>query len=128
MIKENIISTPVDSSILSGICVEAIQDKKGEKIVSLDLRKIDEASAEFFIVCQASNPTQVKAIANNVIEEVKKKTGEIAIGKEGLTAGEWVLVDFFNVVVHVFYEPIREVYLLEDLWGDATIVAYEDIV
>lgn len=127
MIKDNIISTPVASNVLSNICVEAIQDKKGQKIVTLDLRKIDEAAAEFFVICQASNPTQVRAIANNVIDEVKKQTGETTIGKEGITVGEWVLVDFFNVVVHVFYEPIREVYLLEDLWGDAIIKAYEDI-
>ncbi|MBX2844686.1 MAG: ribosome silencing factor [Saprospiraceae bacterium] len=112
--------------MLSELIVGAIQDKKGKKIVQLDLRNIEEASADYFVVCEANNPVQVRAIAENVIREVKEQTGEIAIGKEGTTVGEWVLVDFFNVVVHVFYEPIRQVYLLEDLWGDAKRKEYED--
>ncbi len=101
------------------VIVNAIQEKKGERIVSLDLRKIPEAVADFFIVCEAGSTTQVRAIAEHVREEVKEKCGERAYHDEGFGASNWVIIDFVNVVVHVFLPETRRFYRLEEMWSDA---------
>lgn len=127
MIKHKEIISNLTSTELSDLVVEAIQDKKGQEIIKLDLRNIDEASADYFVICQGTSPTQVTAIAENVEKHAKEIANEIAIGRSGLRVGEWALVDFFNVVVHVFVEPVRHQFALEDLWGDATITRYDDM-
>lgn len=99
--------------------VKAIQDKKGEHIISLDLRKIPEASADFFIVCQASSTTQVKAICDFVEDEVKQRCGEAPYKHEGRQALQWVLIDYVNIVVHVMHPEARKFYKLEEMWSDA---------
>lgn len=99
--------------------IKAIQEKKGENIVSLDLRKIHEAVADFFIICEASNPQQVRAIAENVEEQVKKACEEIPYKHEGYQALQWVLIDYVNVVVHVMMPDSRKFYQLEEMWSDA---------
>ena len=97
--------------------LRAIQDKKGENIVSLDLRKIDEAVADFFILCEAQSHIQINAIASNVEEEVRKECEEKPYHVE---SGQlWTLVDYVNVVVHVFQRDERKFYDLEGLWMDA---------
>lgn len=99
--------------------IKAIQDKKGENVVSLDLRKIPEAVADFFILCEANSNTQVKAIADFVEEEVKKNTEETPYKHEGFTAQQWILVDYVNIVVHIFIPETRKFYNLEEMWSDA---------
>lgn len=99
--------------------IHAIQEKKGEAILSLDLRKIPEAVADFFIICQASNPIQLKAIADFIEEEVKKKCGEFPYKHEGRQAQQWILIDYINVVVHVMLPDTRTFYKLEEMWSDA---------
>jgi ribosome-associated protein len=101
------------------VIVKAIHEKKGEKLVSLDLRKIPEAVADFFIVCEAGSSTQVKAIAEHVREEVSRECGERAYHDEGYGASNWVIIDFVNVVVHVFLPETRRFYRLEEMWSDA---------
>jgi ribosome-associated protein len=97
--------------------LKAIQDKKGENIVSLDLRKIDEAVADFFILCEAQSHIQVNAIASNIEEEVRLECEEKPYHVE---SGQlWTLVDYVNVVVHVFQRDERKFYDLEGLWMDA---------
>jgi ribosome-associated protein len=98
--------------------IHAIQEKKGEKIVSLDLRKIPEAVADFFIICEATNNTQLKAIADSVEYEVKKTCGELPYKHEGRQAEQWIIVDYVNVVVHVMLPEPRKFYNLEDMWSD----------
>lgn len=127
MITEKETQTALTSEKLSKLLVEAIQDRKGQRIVQLDLREIDEATADYYIICQGTSTTQVSSIAENVIDHAYLEAKERPIGKEGLRIGEWALVDFFNVVVHIFLEPIREEYALEDLWGDAKITVYKDL-
>lgn len=105
--------------------ISAILQKKGEDIVSLDLRKIPEAIADFFIVCEASSSVQIKAIAEEVEEEVKKKTGETPYRREGYQALQWVLVDYVNIVVHIFQPETRRFYKLEEMWNDAGSVRHE---
>lgn len=99
--------------------IHAIQEKKGEEIVSLDLRKISEAVADFFIICQATNNTQLKAIADSVEYEVKKNCGELPYKHEGRQGEQWILIDYVNVVVHVMLPEPRKFYGLEDMWSDA---------
>ena len=99
--------------------IHAIQEKKGENIVSLDLRKIPEAVSDFFIICEASNNIQLKAIADSVEVEVKKKCGELPYKHEGRQGEQWILIDYVNVVVHVMLHEPRKFYKLEETWSDA---------
>ncbi len=104
--------------------IHAIQEKKGEKIISLDLRKIPEAVADFFIICEASNNIQLKAIADSVEMEVKKKIGELPYKHEGRQAEQWILTDYVNVVVHVMLPEPRKFYQLEEMWSDAPMMEH----
>ena len=99
--------------------VNAILEKKGENIVSLDLRKIPEAVADFFIICEASSTTQVKAIADSIEHEVNSRCGENPYKHEGRQSYQWVLIDYVNVVVHVMLPESRRFYKLEDMWSDS---------
>lgn len=99
--------------------IAAICEKKGENIVSLDLRKIPEAVADFFIVCTGASQPQVKAIADNVVDRVKENCGENVFHKEGFQNLQWVLVDYANVVVHIMQSETRDHYKLEEMWSDA---------
>jgi ribosome-associated protein len=101
--------------------IKAIQDKKGEHIVSLDLRKIPEAVADFFIICEASNQPQIRAIADSVEEEVKKKCGESPYHHEGKGGLQWVLIDYVNIVVHILMPENRKFYKLEEMWSDGIL-------
>lgn len=107
-----------NSKILKSI-IHAIQEKKGEHIVSLDLRRIPEAVADFFIICEASSQVQVKAIADFVEEYLKQNLGEIPYRHEGMQAAHWILIDYVNVVVHVMQSETRKFYKLEEMWSDA---------
>jgi ribosome-associated protein len=107
------------SSKLFKTIIKAIQEKKGENIVSLDLRKIHEAVADFFIICEASNPQQLRAIGESIEEEVKKHCDEVAYKHEGYQALQWVLIDYVNIVVHVMLPEPRKFYQLEEMWSDA---------
>ncbi|MEO8583712.1 MAG: ribosome silencing factor [Flavitalea sp.] len=99
--------------------IHAIQEKKGDNIISLDLRKIPEAVADFFIICEASSSTQVKAIADYIEYYLKETLKEIPYKSEGQQSGHWVLVDYVNIVVHVMQPETRKFYKLEEMWGDA---------
>ncbi len=99
--------------------ISSIQEKKGDHIVSLDLRKIAEAVTDFFIICQASNGNQLKAIADNIEVQVKKICGETPYKQEGRQAEQWILMDYINVVVHIMLPEPRKFYQLEELWHDA---------
>jgi ribosome-associated protein len=105
--------------------IQAIQEKKGEKIISLDLRKIHEAVADFFIVCEAGSTTQVRAIADFVETEVKNKCGELPYKHEGKQVLQWVIIDYINVVVHIMLPETRRFYKLEEMWSDAAVEEHE---
>jgi ribosome-associated protein len=106
--------------------IQAIQEKKAQNIISLDLRKIPEAVADFFIICDAGSTTQVKAVADSVEEEVRKNCEEFPYKHEGRTSMQWVLIDYVNVVVHVMLPESRRFYKLEDMWSDAPQENYGD--
>ena len=113
-----------NSKIIRAI-IQAIQEKKGEKIISLDLRKIPEAVADFFIVCEASSTTQVRAITDFVEAEVKEKCEELPYMHEGRQVMQWVIIDYINVVVHIMLPDSRRFYKLEEMWSDAVMEEYE---
>ena len=104
--------------------IKAIQDKKGEHIVSLDLRKIPEAVPDFFIICEASNQPQIRAIADSVEDEVKKKCDESPYHHEGKGGLQWVLIDYVNVVVHILMPENRKFYKLEEMWSDGKLAEH----
>jgi ribosome-associated protein len=106
--------------------IAAIQEKKGMNIISLDLRKINEAVADFFIICEAGNQPQIKAIAENVEYQVKMKCDEDPYHHEGYQSLQWVLVDYVNVVVHVMLTENRKFYKLEEMWSDAVSDKHDD--
>lgn len=115
---------PKNAKLIKTI-IGAIQAKKGSNILSLDLRNIPEAVADFFIICEADSTTQVKAIGDFIEEQVKENTGESAFHAEGRGSLNWVLVDYVNVVAHVMLPETRRLYSLEDLWCDAPQQEYE---
>lgn len=104
--------------------IKAVKDKKAENIVSLDLKKIDEAVADYFIVCEAKSNVQLKAIADNIEKVVKEECGENPYHIE--RGDNWTLVDYVNVVIHVFQHEHRKFYSLETLWEDAGRVEHND--
>ncbi len=114
------------SEMLCKTVVEGMQEKKGLDIVVLDLREIKGAVADFFVICSANSDTQVEALMNSVAEQVYKATGEDAWHKEGAMNREWILLDFVDVVAHIFKKDRRKFYGLEELWGDAKITFVKD--
>ena len=114
-----------NSKIFKSI-IKAIQEKKGENIVALDLRKIPEAVADFFVICEATSTIQIKAIADFVEEKVKKDCGENPYKHEGFNALQWVLIDYVNIVVHIMQPEMRKFYKLEEMWSDAALTEHND--
>jgi ribosome-associated protein len=97
--------------------IGAIEDKKGEKIICLDLRKIDEAVSDYFIICEAQSSTQISAIAANIEKEIHEKCEEKAYHTQ--YGQHWTLLDYVNIVVHIFDREQRKFYDIEGLWADA---------
>lgn len=111
-------TTRIDrNSKLFSTILKAVQDKKAEHVVSLDLRKIEEAVADFFILCEAQTHIQIKAIADNIEKEVREELGEKPYHYE--SGEQWTLLDYVNIVIHIFQKDERKFYDLEGLWMDA---------
>lgn len=113
------------STYLSEIAIQGIQEKKGNDIVRLDLRALNSSVSDYFIVCNADSSMQVKAIADSVEDEIYKKTKTNPWHKEGLENAEWIILDYFDVVVHIFKTEKREFFGIEDLWGDAETTSFK---
>lgn len=113
-----------ESELLNNTLVTLLQDKKANEIVSLDLRQIPEAITDFYIVCHGTSTTQTRAMIDYVEQEMKEKFQTNALHTEGKQNGEWCLIDFGEVIIHVFLEDKRELYQLEDLWQDAERIDY----
>jgi ribosome-associated protein len=116
----------IQSQELCNLILDRIQETKGTNIVQLDLRDIPEAPADFFIICSGQSDMQVKAIANNVVKTLKDDYDILPNHLEGQSVSKWVLVDFFDVVFHVFYPETREFYDIESLWGDAKKTTFQN--
>ena len=107
--------------------VEGIQEKKGTNIAILDMREIDGNICQFFIICDGDSNTHVDAIGNSVEDYVREKINDKPFHIEGRENAEWILVDYVDVVVHIFQKPIRSFYNLEDLWADAKRTDIENL-
>ena len=112
---------------LNALIVDSIQDIKGKNIIKLDLRHLDDAPTDFFIICEGDSNTQVKAISDNVYHRVKTEGYTLPQHYEGQQNALWILLDYFQTVVHIFYRDTRAFYELEDLWGDAIFTEYDNL-
>ncbi|WP_456460652.1 ribosome silencing factor [Reichenbachiella sp.] len=115
-----------NSKILSDAVIQGMKELKASDIVLIDLRDIGNAVADFFVICSGNSDTQIDAISDSVEKEVYKTTSDNPWRKEGKENREWILMDYANVVVHIFRKDRREFYSLEKLWGDAIITSIED--
>lgn len=112
------------AEVVARLAAQAIDEKKGENVVLLDLREITTAPAQWFVIASGNVPSHVSALADAVYEVVKKATGEMPKKVEGYDNAEWVLLDYFDVVVHVFQKDKREYYRLDELWADGKRVEF----
>jgi ribosome-associated protein len=124
--KKTVVPKIMDAGELLALTVaQGMYEKKGDQIRIMDMRKIHSASADFFVICHASSDKKVEAIAQSIEEEVKKRLNENPLHREGFENLEWILIDYFNVVAHIFQEEKRSFYGIEQLWGDATDIEFK---
>jgi len=113
----------ISSKKLSELVIESIKQKKGRDIVSINFKKIPNAISDYFIICHGTSSTQVEAIADNVYKVLREK-GAKPWHTEGKNNAEWILIDYVDVVVHIFIDSARNFYRIEDLWADAELINY----
>ena len=109
------------------VIIDSIQDIKGKNILKLDLRDLEDAPADYFIICEGDSVTQISSISDNVVKRMKEEFDILPSHVEGKQFSTWVLVDYFDIIVHIFYPETRRFYELEDLWSDAKITEYQNI-
>jgi ribosome-associated protein len=114
------------ADVLLKSVVKGIYEKKGHDVLKIDLRNLENRIADYFVICHGTSVTQVDSICDSVEYTVRKMAGEKPLHLEGLDNCFWVLLDYSNVIVHIFLEKYRNFYSLESLWADATIEAMED--
>lgn len=112
---------------LNNLIVDSILDIKGKRVVKMDLRLLGDRPADYFIICEGTSNTQVRAISENIQKRVKEELGVFPSHVEGARNALWICMDYFNVVVHIFHHETRSFYELEDLWSDATITEYDSL-
>jgi len=126
-IKEAALITEVTSKDLADLIIDSIQDIKGKGIIKMDLTHLDHAPTDYFIICEGDSSTQIRGISNNINKRVKEELGLRPNHSEGITNSNWILVDYFDIVVHIFYPETRAFYDLENLWSDAEVERFKDI-
>ena len=114
------------TNILLENIINAIQDVKGKEIISLDLRKIDSAICKYFVICTGTSNTHVNSIESNIKKTISRDLSEKPFHIEGNNIGEWVLMDYSDIIVHVFQQKTRAFYNIEDFWGDAKFKNYKE--
>jgi ribosome-associated protein len=114
------------TNVLLGSVIKGIFEKQGQNVLKIDLRKLENRITDYFVICHASSGTQVSAICDSIDDTVRKESGEKPLHIEGLDNCFWVLLDYGNIIVHVFLEEYRSFYSLETLWADAVIEVVED--
>lgn len=116
----------VPTEKLLEVVIEGLRNNKAKDIHILDLKGLENSISEYFVVCHGTSRTHVSATAQSVEKEVKDVLSEYPWKKEGYTNGEWVLVDYSSIVVHVFQREARDFYNIEELWADAEVTVLED--
>jgi ribosome-associated protein len=115
-----------EAEILLGSIIKGIFEKKGQNVLKIDLRKLENTITDYFVICHAASGTQVSAICDSVEDVVRKEAGRKPAHVEGLENSFWVLLDYGDAIVHIFLEEYRNFYNLESLWADASIELLED--
>ena len=118
-------SKEVSSDVLSGWIVDGMLEKKASDVILLDLRDVKHAIADYFVICSGNSDTQIDAISESIEKEIHKHVKQNPWKREGQQNKEWILLDYVDVVAHVFNKEKRKFYGLEELWGDAKITAIE---
>ena len=113
-------------NILLENIITVMKQAKGKEIISLDLEKIETAICKHFILCTGTSSTHVNSIENKIKKIISQKLGEKPWGTEGNNVGEWVLMDYYDIIVHIFQEKTRKLYNIEDLWADANLTKYQE--
>ncbi len=121
------LTRPADTEALRRRIIESLQDVKGKNIVQLDLRGLDSAPTDFFIICEGESHTQVQALADRVQRDLKEEFRQLPLHYEGYLNARWICLDYFDLVVHVFYPEARTFYQLEQLWSDALVTEYASL-
>ncbi len=114
--------------MLNNIIVDALKDKKAYDVVLMDFSKMENMLYSYFIICHATSTTQVQALYEHVQKTVRKELKIYPINTEGINNMQWVLIDYGETVAHIFLEDIRNIFKLEDLWGDAIITRFEQLL
>ncbi|MEM9545464.1 MAG: ribosome silencing factor [Bacteroidota bacterium] len=112
---------------VNDLIIDAIRDIKGKNITKIDLSKIDDAPARYFIICEGDSTVQVSSIAYNIQKRVRNEWGLRNDHMEGTKESKWILIDYFDTIVHVFYPETRSFYDIEGLWGDGHFVEYQNL-
>lgn len=118
-------SKNIKTNILLEHIVLAINEMKGKEIITLDLQKIDTSPCKYFIICTGTSNTHANAIESNIKKNISKKVGDKPYGVEGTNKGEWILMDYVDIVIHIFQKNIRDFYNIENLWGDAKQISFK---
>ena len=118
----------VASEQFNAVIIDAIQDIKGKKIIKIDLRKLHDAPTDYFIICEGDSNVQVRAITDSIYRKIKESFQTTPSHIEGGLQSTWVVMDFFDTVVHIFHRDTRSFYELEDLWSDGNVKLYEDLL
>lgn len=119
--------TEETEELLLDVIIKSIKNKKGKEIVSIDLRKIDNSVCDYFVICHADSTTQVSAIAEEIRKKTKEEANQPADHVEGISNSHWVLIDYLQIVVHIFLDEYRRFYHLEELWADGILTEHEDL-
>lgn len=126
-VKNSAANTAQEFESMNELIIDAIRDIKGKNIIKIDLTKIDDAPANYFIICEGDSTVQVNSIASNIQKRVRNEWGIRNDHLEGLKESKWILVDYFDTIVHVFYPETRSFYDIEGLWSDGHFVEYQDL-
>ena len=118
-------SIDTKTNILLEHIILAINEMKGKEIITLDLQKIDVSVCKYFIICTGNSNTHVNAIESNIKKIISKEVGDKPYGVEGTNKGEWILMDYVDIVIHIFQKNIRDFYNIEGLWGDAQQISFK---
>lgn len=114
--------------ILVDTIIDALQDKKGKRIITMDLSRLESSICNYFIICQGNTPIQVSALSDSVWDKVSEVIGEKPLGAVGMKEAQWIAMDYGTVMLHIFVPEIREYYNLENLWADADVIEIPDIL
>ena len=117
-----------DVKNLVEIVVEALQEKKGRRIITMDLSRLENSICQYFIICQGNTPTQVSALCDSVWDKVHERLDEKPMGAVGMREAQWIAMDYGSVMIHIFIPDLREFYNLESLWADAVLMEIPDIL